>query len=301
MAVHGTGSDEPAHASTGGDAVPFEHILYENRSGVAHVTLNRPDRLNVLGVGPGSNRDEISRALTNADADDDIGCVLIAANGRAFCAGGDLLGGGGTTPLDHHLFGEAIVRFYAGIRGMHKPVIAAVNGLCLGAGMGFVAHCDFTFAGDDAEFGLIEGRIGHPGAADLVSKIGAAWAKFLILTGETIDAERAQEIGLVLAVLPRDELIERVTDLAERLARMPREAVLLNKACIDDVADAMGGASGRLVGRAHDTVTKSMADDARAPDGRRFADILRGEGMEGLKRARSTQYKTPWLPPRSKP
>ena len=281
-----------------GAVVSFQHLLLEKRDGVCEIVLNRPEKLNALGIGPGSNREEIATALSQADADDEVGCILIRANGRAFCAGGDLTGSVKTeTPFDEHLFNTEIVRFYAAIRVIHKPIIAAVHGVCLGAGMGFVAQCDIVVAGDDARFGLIEGRIGHPGATEIVPLVGAAWAKFLILTGEMIDARVAERIGLVLTVVPRDDLLARARDLARRMARMPREAVILNKAGIDNMTDAMGRAAGRLTGRAYDTITKAMSSRARAPDGQRFEDVLRLGGMDALKRARDTQYSGNWLPP----
>jgi enoyl-CoA hydratase/carnithine racemase len=276
----------------------YEHILYEAQNGVAHLVLNRPDKLNALGMGPGSSRDEIARALAVADADDAIGAVLIRANGRAFCGGGDLKQMGERapdTPRDNQVFNEDILRFNAAIRAVRKPVIAAVHGLCLGTALGFVSQCDFVIASEDARFGLIEGRIGHPGASDLVPVIGPAWTKYLIFTGELIGAYRAEKIGLVLTVVTADELLARTTELAERLARMPRQALHLNKVCIENVMEASGRAAGRLVGRAQDAITKSMAPAAEAPDGRRFEDILRAEGIAGLKQARELQYKDPWL------
>lgn len=278
----------------------FQHLLCETQGAVAEIVLNRPDKLNALGMGAGSNREEIISAMRQADDNDAIGCILVRANGKAFCAGGDLSGGGGAgagTPLDEHLFNQSIVAFYAAMRSIHKPVVAAVHGLCLGAGMGFVAQCDLIVASSDARFGLIEGRIGHPGATELVPIIGAAWAKFLILTGELIDAERARAIGLVLSVEAPEQLLARVRELARRIASLPREGVLLNKACIANMSEAMGRAAGRLVGRAHDTVTKSMTAHAKAPDGRLFADILKQGGVAALKAARDQQYQGNWLAP----
>ena len=274
----------------------LQHVLFEKNAGVAHITLNRPDKLNALGIGPGSSRDEIAKCLADADADPAIGAVLISANGRAFCAGGDLTGAPKTeTVLDEHLFSEELVHFYAAIRDMHKPVIAAVHGLCLGAGLGFMAQCDLVIAADDARFGLIEGRIGHPGATEIVPLVGAAWAKFMMLTGELISADRAADIGLVLLTVPAAVLLDRALDLATRIASLPRESVLLNKAGIDRMTDAMGRANGRTVGRLHDTMTKAMASHARAPDGRTFDEILKSEGIEGVKRGRDAQFKGSWL------
>lgn len=276
---------------------PFEHILYQVTAGVAHLILNRPDKLNAIG---GQTREEIARALTAASDDAEIGCVLIRGEGRAFCAGGDLSQVGDApapdTLEDNQRLNQQIMAFNAVIRGTAKPVIAAVHGLCLGTALGFIAQCDFVIAADDARFGLIEGRIGHPGATDLVPVIGAAWTKFLIFTGEVIDAERAKEIGLVLTVEPAEQLLSRATDLAERLARMPREALGLNKAAIEAVLENAGRAAGRIAGRECDAVTKTAASAARAPDGRTFEDILRAEGMAGMKAARGQQYEGNWLP-----
>lgn len=272
------------------------HIRLDREGGVAHIRLNRPERMNVLGIGAGSSRDEIATAAQEADADETIGCILISAADPAFCAGGDL---GGIdpveTPFDEFLFNRQLEEFYATLRSVKKPIVAAVNGLCLGAGMGLIAHCDIVVAGSDARFGLIEGRIGHPGATEIVPIIGAAWAKFLILTGELIDAPRAQSIGLVLTVVPAENLADRAFDLARRIASVPREAAILNKAGIAAMTDAMGRQAGRLVGRAHDVTTKGAAKLATAPDGRRFEDIFRTEGMTGLKKARDAQYKGSWL------
>jgi enoyl-CoA hydratase/carnithine racemase len=277
--------------------VPFEHILYEVSAGVAHVVLNRPDKLNAIGV---QTREEIARALASASDDEGIGCVLIRANGRAFCAGGDLSRIGDAPAPDtlevNQRLNEQIMAFNAVIRGTAKPVIAAVHGLCLGTALGFIAQCDFVIAADDTKFGLIEGRIGHPGATDLVPVIGAAWTRFLIYTGEMIDAWRAERIGLVLTVEPAQQLLARATDLAERLARMPREALGLNKAAIEAVLESSGQAEGRIAGRARDAVTKTAASAARAPDGRLFEEILRTEGMAGMKAARGQQYLENWLP-----
>jgi enoyl-CoA hydratase/carnithine racemase len=274
----------------------YGHITVEIDDGVAHIRLSRPERMNTLGVGPGSSRDEIADAMRAADKDDSVGCILLTAQGPAFCAGGDLTGAEPTeTAYDEFRFVRRIDEFYAALRQVGKPIVAGVNGLCLGAGMGLVAQCDLVVAGDDARFGLIEGRIGHPGATELVPIIGGAWAKFLILTGELIDAPLAERIGLVLTVIPAAELEARVTALARRIAAVPREAAILNKAAVEAVTDAMGRQAGRLAGRAYDVTTKGSAKLATAPDGRRFEDIVREEGIAGLKKARDSQFTGSWL------
>ncbi len=275
----------------------YAHVAYHVQDGVAHVRLNRPDKLNVLGFGPDGSRAEILAALQRADADPSVGAILVSAEGREFCAGGDLTGAPPTdTPYDVAEMVAEIDRFHAGIRAVRKPVVAAVHGLCLGAGLGMLAQFDLVVAAEDARFGLVEGRIGHPGATELVPLIGPAWAKFLILTGELVGAPVAERIGLVLAVVAPDALSVRAGDLATRIAATPREAAILNKAAVNATADAMGRADGRAAGRTRDMVTVSNARYAEAPDGRRFADILATEGVTGLKAARDSQFTGSWLP-----
>lgn len=274
----------------------FRHILYETEAGVARIVLNTPDNLNALGVGPGSNRAEISAALAMADADPEVGCILITANGRAFCAGGNLTDAEPrVTVVDNWEFGLAIERFHLSIRNTRKPVIAAVHGLCLGAGLAFIAQCDFVLAAEDARFGLVEGRLGMPGASEIVPRVGPEWAKFLVWTGEIVDARLAERMGLVLMTIAADKLHDRALGLARRIARVPLEGVLLNKRGIDSVAAAMGIGMARTVAPSVETLTRAASSLARAPDGRRFEEILASEGIAGLKRAQKEQFATRWL------
>lgn len=274
----------------------YQHIEVSRSDGVCRVALNRPERMNALGIGPGSNRDELLQALAVADADNRVGCLVIAANGSAFCGGGDLSGNKPReTPYEDWRFHSDAEAFHAGLRRLRKPLIGAVNGLCLGAGLGLIAQCDLVVAAVDARFGLVEGRIGLSGASAIVHLVGASWAKFLMLTGEMIPASRAERIGLVFALVPPDELRARVQDLAARIARLPRESVQLNKAAIDKVVDASGLAAAREVAGAADPLITATGRTALAPDGRLFGDILRGEGVAGLKKAREQQYTTNWL------
>lgn len=274
----------------------WQHILYSVDDGVAHIVLNRPEKLNALGIGPGSNRQELVDALETADRDDEVGAILVSAAGRAFCAGGDLVGvAPATNALEHHLFIEQLAAANARVRAIHKPIVAAVHGMCVGSGLGLLAQFDFVIAADDCRFGLVEGRIGHPGATELVSVIGPAWAKFLMMTGEIISAARAEKIGLVLTTEPADQLLARSAELAGRLARMPREGTVLNKATINAVNDAMGRGAGTAIGRVHDVVTRDMSRLAKSPDGRLFEEILRVDGMDAMKAARDQQFKGPWL------
>jgi enoyl-CoA hydratase/carnithine racemase len=274
----------------------FDHISYEKASGVGEIRLNRPDRLNAISAQPGGTRDQLLAAVADAEDDPAVGCVLIAGAGSSFSGGGDVTGNPRReTPYEQQGFIETSEAFHRQLRAARLPIVAAVHGYCLGAAINLIASCDLVIAAKSARFGVPEGRIGLIGAAPLVPVVGRQWAKFLILSGELVDAEQARQIGLVLTVEPDDLLLERARDLAQRLARLPREAALLNKRAVDAIADAAGDAAGLVAGRAHDSVTLSNSARATAPDGRTFRQILDTEGMSGMKAARAAQYDEPWL------
>lgn len=274
----------------------FDDLTYRKCNGLAEITLNRPDSLNPISANPGGTRDQLVAALTDAEDDPTVGAVLVSGAGRAFSAGGDLAGNARReTAVDHLRFREKADEFYRRVRTSSLPTIAAVHGYCLGAGLVLATSCDLVIAAGSARLGVPEGRIGMPGGSHLVGLVGRQWAKFLMLTGELIDGQRAYEIGLVTVALADEELLPRARDLGRRLARMPRDAQLLNKRSIDAVADAAGDDVGRVAGHAHDVVTLEMSNSATAPDGRTFRQIRDAEGVAGLKAARREQYERPWL------
>jgi enoyl-CoA hydratase/carnithine racemase len=278
-----------------GRMVDLDEITYAVKDGFAEIVLDRPDSLNPISARPGGTRDQILHALDEAAADPGVGAVVLRGSGRAFSAGGDLAGNRQReSAAAHRHFVERWERFHAGMRASPLPLIAAVHGYCLGAAVALAASCDFVVAADSARFGVPEGRMGLVGATPLVPVIGRQWAKFLIMTGELIDARQACSIGLVLAVVPEHALIERCHDLARRLTRMPPEAMTLNKRAVDATADAVE-LPGSLAGRAHDVVTLANSVRATAPDGRNFRRILETEGVAGVKRARDQQWRAPWL------
>ncbi len=274
----------------------LDEVTYSRADGVGVITLNRPKVLNAISGRAGGTRDQILHALSLAEADSDIGAVVLCGAGRSFCGGGDLTGNARRDrSIDDLHFVESAAQFHDRLSRSAKPVIAAVHGHCLGAGLLLAAACDLVIAGESASFGFPEGRLGLVGASALVPVIGRQWAKFLTLTGESISATMAREIGLVLAVEPDDSLLDGTIDLAARIARMPRHGVELNRRAIDAVADASGDAAARVAAVAHDSITLGMAAHATAPDGRTFRSIIESEGIDGMKQARQAQYAAPWL------
>ena len=270
-------------------------VRYEAAEKIAVVTLDNPGRLNAIDHGAGSMADQLLQALDRADTDDEVRCVVVTGNGRAFSAGGDVDGTGHKEPLDWYEFLQSNARETERIRDMRKPTIGAINGLCYGFGLILATHLDILVAREDASFGLIETRAGSTGAQTLPFLVGPQWAKFLALTGELISAQKAKEIGLVIEVVPEGNFTAKVMDLAQRIAAMPPEAVMMNRRVINGAITMMGWHSQREFSLALNTVTNLAARDARAADGRLLAEVLRKDGWKAYKAARDAAFEPPWL------
>jgi enoyl-CoA hydratase/carnithine racemase len=273
-----------------------QHVAVRVEDGVAVISLDRPQLRNVLSPGSDGTRGQLLAAFSAAEASPDVAAIVLTSTSGDFCAGADLTAATPrlTLAAQHDFVAEADA-FHQALRRTTMPVIAAVRGYCLGAGLLLACSADIVLASTTAQFGLPEGRLGLIGASPLVPLIGRQWAKFLVMTGESIDAWRARDIGLALTVIPDERLDSRSLDLGSRLARMPREGLALNKAAIDAIADESGEEAGRVESLSRDALTLQQSAGALAPDGRTFRDILQAEGMKGLKAAREAQWSEPWL------
>ena len=193
-------------------------VLYELDDHVATITYNRPEVLNAVN---GDMRRDLNAAFSRFRDDENAWVAIVTGAGRAFCAGGDLHDGAGSTGEFAGTFWEkpTLNSFESGWE-IFKPVIAAVNGYCLGYGLTLATWCDFVVASDRAEFGLPEVNLGMPAVVAsirLPQRINWADAMELLLTGERIDAERARAMGLVWKVVPHDALLSEARGLAARL------------------------------------------------------------------------------------
>jgi E-phenylitaconyl-CoA hydratase len=185
---------------------------------VATITYNRPEAMNAIDA---AMRRDLNAAFSRFRDEEDAWVAIVTGSGRAFCAGADMRRGGGAAGEFPGTFWEkpTLNSFESGWE-IFKPVIAAVNGYCLGYGLTLVTWCDFVIASDRAEFGFPEVQLGVPtivGAIRLPQRIGWQHAMELLLTGERIGAERAKEIGLVGSVVPHERLMDEARALAERL------------------------------------------------------------------------------------
>ncbi|WP_280218483.1 enoyl-CoA hydratase/isomerase family protein [Nocardia neocaledoniensis] len=200
---------------------------------IATITLNRPDRMNAFTM---EMVDRWAEALRSAERDDDVRAVLVTGSGKAFCSGVDLdeFSGEERGPLqEKHLLTDRVHQVALAMDEMSKPVIAAVNGVAVGAGMDMSLMCDIRFAAASARFS--EGYIrvglvpGDGGCYYLPRIVGTATALRLLWTGEFIDSAEAKRIGLVSEVYPDDELIDRAREFVGTLARQAPIAVRMIK------------------------------------------------------------------------
>jgi 2-(1,2-epoxy-1,2-dihydrophenyl)acetyl-CoA isomerase len=223
-------------------------VLESVEDGIATLTLNRPENLNALS-------DEIRHGMLEAvyrlGHDNAIGCIVLTGAGRGFCAGGDVKTMAGRSARSYEQRAEGIRnsgRVAALLHAIPKPVIAMVNGVAVGAGLGMAAACDIRIAGRSARFGAGFIKIGLSGdwgtTYSLTQLVGTAKARELMLTGEMIDADEAARIGLVNKVVDDAELLTATMAMAKRIASMPPVALgytkkNLNAAQTGDMAELL--------------------------------------------------------------
>ncbi len=213
----------------------FQDILWEvDSDGVAHLTLNKPQKLNAISLDTVA---EVEHAIALANDDDEIRCILLTGAGRGFSSGTDLTDRGGERierPFPgragltrSHMLGPAFV--YA----CNKPTVAAVNGVCVGAGFSLALACDIRIASTEARFSSIfvkRAIVPDSGASWLLPRrVGLEHALRMMYTGRMVGGEEALQIGLVSEVAPPDELMPRARDLAREIARGPSVAVEVSK------------------------------------------------------------------------
>ncbi len=208
---------------------------HDAATGVATLTLNRPERLNALTFQVYEELRDTFRALDTADQ---VRAVIITGAGRAFCSGGDvedIIGRLFERDANGLLaFTRLTCDLILSIRQCRRPVIAALNGTVAGAGAVIAAACDFRVAAESAKIAFLFTRVGLSGA-----DMGAAWllprlvglshATELLMTGDFCDARRAAAIGLYHRVVAQDQVLAEARALAEQLARGPSAALAVTK------------------------------------------------------------------------
>ncbi|KAB1073688.1 enoyl-CoA hydratase [Methylobacterium planeticum] len=210
----------------------YETILTETRGRVLLITLNRPKALNALN---GQLTEELIAAVQQADADPEIGCIVITGSAKAFAAGADI----------KEMQSATYAEMYAGDRfsawdrfaALRIPTIAAVAGYALGGGCELAMMCDIILAADDAVFGQPEIKLGVMpgigGSQRLTRAIGKAKAMEMCLTGRTMDATEAERAGLVARVVPAEGLLDDALRTAETIAGMSKPIAMMTKEAVN--------------------------------------------------------------------
>jgi enoyl-CoA hydratase len=213
----------------------YETLLIERRDRVAIITINRPEKRNALNI---QTRQEGAQVLETLRDDESIRVVVFTGAGdKAFIAGADIAEFAGRTALTQRdvMLGRSL---FTAIDTFPKPVIAMINGYCLGGGCELALACDIRIASETASFGQPEINLGiipgGGGTQRLTRLVGEGKAMELILTGDIINAQTAYSLGLVNAVVPAADLEAKTMELATRIAekspvalRMAKEAVKL--------------------------------------------------------------------------
>lgn len=272
----------------------FTALRYEVTGRVGRITLDRPDRLNAIDWHmPG----EIRRAVEAANDDPEVHVIVLTGAGRSFCAGYDLKAfaeaGIGTQgrvwdPIkDFRGMKRNTDDFMSLFRSL-KPTIAKVRGHAVAGGSDIALCCDLVVMADDARIGYMPARVwGCPTTAMWVYRLGAEKAKRMLLTGDTISGEQAADWGLVLESVPEAELDDRVEELADRIAGVPVNQLVMQKLMINQAFDNMGLAGTQILATLFDGITR------HSPEGRWFQELAATEGFHAAVEWRDSGR---WIP-----
>ena len=253
----------------------YETIIVEMEDHVALIKLNRPDALNALND---TLLSELAGALTEAQANDKVRCIVLTGSEKAFAAGADIKE---MQPFD---FSQAyltdLITPWDRVARNRKPIIAAVAGYALGGGCELAMMCDFILAADTAKFGQPEITLGvMPGAGGtqrLTRFVGKSKAMEMCLTGRMMNAEEAERSGLVSRVVPADELLEEALKVAEKIADFSMPVAMLTK---------------ESVNRAYETTLAEGIRFERRVFHATFATEDQTEGMNAFIEKRTPQFR----------
>ncbi|MEM7498706.1 MAG: enoyl-CoA hydratase [Pseudomonadota bacterium] len=254
----------------------YETIIVERQEHVALIRLNRPAAMNALNS---QLMRELGEALRKADADEDVGAIVITGNEKAFAAGADIKEMRPKSFVDAYRE-DFITAEWETVTKIRKPVVAAVAGYALGGGCELAMMCDFILAADNAKFGQPEINLGvMPGAGGsqrLTRFVGKSKAMDMNLTGRFMDAEEAERSGLVSRLFPADKLVEEALAVAQKIADKAPLAVLATK---------------EAVNRSYETTLAEGVRFERRLFHALFATEDQGEGMDAFIEKRTPHFK----------
>ena len=263
-------------------------IRYETDDRIARIVLDRPDRYNAIAPEtPGKLREAVERAN-----DDDVHAIVLEGEGEAFCAGYDLdmaeSGEYGETempwdPIEDYRMMKQNTEDFMSLFRSYKPTICKVHGYAVAGGSDISLCADLVLMAEDAKIGYPPARVwGCPTTAMWVYRIGAERAKRMLLTGDLIDGTEAEEMGLVYEAVPGTELDERVDELAERIASVPINQLVMQKLMINQAYENMGLETTQMFATIFDGIAR------HTPEGLWFEERMQEVGFQQAVRERDS-------------
>ncbi|NIB45030.1 enoyl-CoA hydratase/isomerase family protein [Pseudomaricurvus alkylphenolicus] len=237
-------------------------VLFETKGRIAFITFNRPEKMNAMNLQVFG---ELKEAFEKYNDDNDLWCCVFSGKGDNFCTGGDI-----KWLSDHQqeTGGKVLYEddYYSALRNSPKPIISAIQGYCLGAGMSVgLKYSDIHIASECAKFGCTESRwsIAPPYRAPTSWDIGLANTLYMGLTGVVISGEQALRMGLVSEVVPREKLLERAIELADMVVANAPIDTRAHKEYYRKFMELPGGGGDELA----QTVFKKVWDSEDAVEG----------------------------------
>ena len=271
---------------------PNDDLLYTVTDGIGRITLNRPEELNTI-VPP--MPEEFEQAIGGAVRGPAVKVIVLRGAGRAFCAGYDLAyyaeaaGGEGNAatqempwdPMKDYAFMMRNTQRFMSLWRSYRPVVCRVHGFAVAGGSDIALCSDMIVMAEDAEIGYMPVRVwGCPTTAMWVSRLGPERAKRMVFTGDRIDGREAERIGLVLKAVPAAELDAEVERLAERMATVPVNQLMMQKLVVNQAIEAMGLKQTQMFATIFDGITR------HSPEGLNFKHRAEETGWKQAVRER---------------
>lgn len=261
----------------------FTSLSIEPHDRVLHIVLNRPERLNAINL---EMPRELDRAVADANLNDDVHVIVLRGAGRAFCAGYDLEWGTriehasevvhrGWDPVRDFVGMSENLRCFMSLWHSRKPVIAQVHGWCVGGGTDLALCSDLIVAATDAQLGYPPARVwGSPTSALWAYRLGMEQAKRLLLTGDPVDGATAERIGLIYRAVAPDQLTTEVTALANRMALLPVNQLVMMKLLVNQAYENMGLRTSQIIGTLLDGIAR------HTPEGVAWRELALEKGVK---------------------
>lgn len=265
-------------------------VLYARDGRIGRITLNRPEVLNAIDAALPA---ELEAAVAEANADPGVHVIVLAGAGRAFCAGYDLTAYAQVPganegvqempwdPMKDYAFMMRNTELFMSLWRSYRPVVAKVHGFAVAGGSDIALCSDMIVMAEDAEIGYMPVRVwGCPTTAMWVYRLGPERAKRLLFTGDRISGAEAERIGLVLKAVPAAELDAEVERLAERIAGVPVNQLMMQKLVVNQAIEAMGLKQTQMFATVFDGITR------HSPEGMNFKHRAEAVGWKEAVRER---------------